>query len=985
MLEEDAIARLSLRDRREYRKFVFPESVADPTHDPFFSLEHASSWITSRGLQLFLSWDDSELHAFDVELIPGDELMDYRSEILPDTYIAHPFFSLDNAATWRTRHLFTVMLNLLGVVPPPALIPPPVPIPWLFQLVPPSRTSSRTSRFPSSAGDSPPYSRAASVASSAVSRLGPRRRSMSMDSAPSRHASFAAQSSRDRRSLSMDSIAERTVSSVRRKETEAGVSRGRKAAKGKQKENNTGFKLTREERVERIIDITAIPPTWSIPRDSAVYRLVLPDQTVLLPKGKRKNEKQLTIDARIKREDQDSWAGGGSGGHSRGDVWVTGFSDDLAVEVWCRRASHYCGGVSVCELVPEELFADCERYDVEIEPMRDLWNHELDANEREAISVGSILLRFYARVTSATCKKKDCSGHPRMVLLSHVCFVVAAEWKREERFEHIYIPLPANLDEQAFKYVFDNQGQLPEGMSVQDSDTCFLTVHPRFQMTHCDFNLAYGHSLDGRIKAAKMVRRPCDAEMVIFVPAPYKGVPPPSWLDNMALILFRRFHNHPAHPHTKPSIEEEHRLQSVVAAIGVEGLTVQKLLNHPLTLAEYNGERLGKVIPAFADSRRVKDFITAEAQSKYPRGMGWEGVLHHMTATQHALEEGDRYIYAAMSKDDFRLVVTMHPGLAKFIHRVTALFIDFTFKRIAGDMDEWEVAAFVDRYNQRISFGSLYCDRKTTRAFFQLFVELFDVIKRVTGTELGLRPFRPAANCRTIVMDGEAAQALGLGEFLVQYNDPQQSNIHSRDPVELVSNIDELPKTIPKSVIATLKSFPGLATMEAIEGWHQFCNEQPEEVVHNWYINKCNHRWYLPSLNKLLSKINPDDYDLTPNNTNIVETAHAGLNAETSIGLPLLSGILETQRYANRKHDELLQIENGGTSAVMPKRWNKLAHREKSAAQRSVSGMKKTAVRTMNIAEYEALQQERKAGEDERKASLVGLPTVTVSVRVYWP
>ncbi|KAJ7059400.1 hypothetical protein C8F01DRAFT_1254332 [Mycena amicta] len=100
MLEEDAIARLSLRDRREYRKFVFPESVADPTHDPFFSLEHASSWITSRGLQLFLSWDDSELHAFDVELIPGDELMDYRSEILPDTYIAHPFFSLDNAATW---------------------------------------------------------------------------------------------------------------------------------------------------------------------------------------------------------------------------------------------------------------------------------------------------------------------------------------------------------------------------------------------------------------------------------------------------------------------------------------------------------------------------------------------------------------------------------------------------------------------------------------------------------------------------------------------------------------------------------------------------------------------------------------------------------------------------------------------------------------------------------------------------------------------
>jgi hypothetical protein len=47
-----------------------------------------------------------------------------------------------------------------------------------------------------------------------------------------------------------------------------------------------------------------------------------------------------------------------------------------------------------------------------------------------------------------------------------------------------------------------------------------------------------------------------------------------------------------------------------------------------------------------------------------------------------------------MSKNGFRLVVTMHPQIAKLIHNILALVIDFTFKRVEGKMDEWEVAGF---------------------------------------------------------------------------------------------------------------------------------------------------------------------------------------------------------------------------------------------------------------------------------------------------
>jgi hypothetical protein len=87
-------------------------------------------------------------------------------------------------------------------------------------------------------------------------------------------------------------------------------------------------------------------------------------------------------------QDQDAW--GGSTGSKKGDVWVYALGGD---RVRARCAHLRCQGVCTCEYVSEDLFGDCERYKPDAAAMRDLWNHELDANEHEAASVGSILLR----------------------------------------------------------------------------------------------------------------------------------------------------------------------------------------------------------------------------------------------------------------------------------------------------------------------------------------------------------------------------------------------------------------------------------------------------------------------------------------------------------------------------------------------------------------------------------------------------------------
>ncbi|KAJ7503262.1 hypothetical protein B0H11DRAFT_2222543 [Mycena galericulata] len=140
-----------------------------------------------------------------------------------------------------------------------------------------------------------------------------------------------------------------------------------------------------------------------------------------------------------------------------------------------------------------------------------------------------------------------------------------------------------------------------------------------------------------------------------------------------------------------------------------------------------------------------------------------------------------------MDKGGFCLVVTMHPYIARFIPAILSLNIDYTFKRVEGTMDEWEVTGFLDRFKHRLTFTSLYCDKQSTESFLQLFTELFDTIRRVTGQPLKLAPFYPDPKCRAVIMDGEVPQALGFGQFLATYNDPEISSIYTRNPVKLVT------------------------------------------------------------------------------------------------------------------------------------------------------------------------------------------------------
>ncbi len=65
------------------------------------------------------------------------------------------------------------------------------------------------------------------------------------------------------------------------------------------------------------------------------------------------------------------------------------------------------------------------------------------------------------------------------------------------------------------------------------------------------------------------------------------------------------------------------------------------------------------------------------------------------------------YIQKVQFLDHGHLAVTMHPELIPIIHDVPYAAADFTFKRVIGKTNEWEVSTFYGRLSMRKSL--FYC------------------------------------------------------------------------------------------------------------------------------------------------------------------------------------------------------------------------------------------------------------------------------------
>lgn len=74
-----------------------------------------------------------------------------------------------------------------------------------------------------------------------------------------------------------------------------------------------------------------------------------------------------------------------------------------------------------------------------------------------------------------------------------------------------------------------------------------------------------------------------------------------------------------------------------------------------------------------------------------------------MSKREHKLPPEKQYIRLVRFDGDSKIAIAMLHGIVKHIHQTNYLAIDFTYKRVAGSTDEWEIATMLPRYNKCMS------------------------------------------------------------------------------------------------------------------------------------------------------------------------------------------------------------------------------------------------------------------------------------------
>ncbi|KAG6807418.1 hypothetical protein H0H92_007610, partial [Tricholoma furcatifolium] len=598
-------------------------------------------------------------------------------------------------------------------------------------------------------------------------------------------------------------------------------------------------------------------------------------------------EKVKALDAYLKAEDQDSW-GKGTNGSTKESVSLLCL-DGLAA----RRSVHECNGAYQCEHFDPAILEGYSRSDgADMSKMKEIFALEMKKNEADGGSILGITSSFYHMIKTLKCKKKDCVGVPVLKPLSNAPssdgknnFVGCSLWKKSEKFDHIYVPLPSQIDE-AILFQLMN-GREVTSMEVEVFEAgCSTLIHPRHgKQTMC----------------RKLRKLYCPVRKIVYT-SKNPAIP-------KVVVIFEGQHSHPPWPQEKVTLNGRKDLKKCMDMLGRLGVTGMTVDNAPSTLALL-GMSLSEKHPAFRSRKVLSETVQQNKLQTAPAGADWQGIVDQWEKDQWLPKE-DRYLWHVRMDGSIKLAVTMHPTLARLIHTALSLECDYTFKRVHGDLNECEFVIWHRATNERITVARLYCNSATREAFGLLFEGFFKAVEQATGQAIRFKVFHPAGNLLTVIFDMEAAQVQGFADAIVRLrlNDPNISKIDESNPDILIQYIlklcyfrgtDKLVQAVGKDVVDYLNKFPALSTQNDIDEFHKFCETYSEShpVFRNWYAHKTNYSWLLPGFNRFLSRVPENNWDVSRNNTNLVETAHAHTNRNTRTNLKPLEAI-ETARIAD--------------------------------------------------------------------------------------
>ncbi|KAJ6472079.1 hypothetical protein C8R45DRAFT_1164911 [Mycena sanguinolenta] len=581
-----------------------------------------------------------------------------------------------------------------------------------------------------------------------------------------------------------------------------------------------------------------------------------------------------------------------------------------------------------------------------------------DTRRREGTTVEDNTALFFDVISKRKCPATDsdgtrCQGKAKLMykknttLHSQRCWIPCDGWRKSFKEDDRTSSVPADVDER-----------------MLDTPPCTRIVSARTggRLKHC----AHAHIVNGAVQTPNSIRHhPCKVKRTIYVPE--------DETIRKAVIYHKAGipHRHPIPPLNKLSLDVKQKYEAFVETTGCVGATVNKvdngasnyfcfssvahILSAKSTQLLLGNQTPAMFSPALLNQRAKSNIVTAVKAKKYPLDSVFRVwlvfCLASMTDQLHILSGAlqlyredleklpeKRYIHCFRVTDDGGvLIITGVPFLIKLLDDpgVRAFDDDTSFKRVAGEMNEWELALFFKAVERAVTSVRAYTNRSSADAFEMLFDELQKIKKLITGKVLGMKRFVPGGHLLVMNADMEAAQVIGAARSIMKTNVPEYSGIPNDTPASVAATY--FVKICYRHVKEAIHDFKKLLTPEQYNKIMEFISRKSKRFQ-AWWDHKEMSDGIIRCLVKELFNIHPEDWDTTPATTNTGEIQHHWTNAMTGTKLSLVEAIESAREVDERT---VRDIEAAMKSSVLANSHNDAGHRLSRNLQRQSKAARK--------------------------------------------
>ncbi|CAG8475742.1 7204_t:CDS:10 [Scutellospora calospora] len=236
-------------------------------------------------------------------------------------------------------------------------------------------------------------------------------------------------------------------------------------------------------------------------------------------------------------------------------------------------------------------------------------------------------------------------------------------------------------------------------------------------------------------------------------------------------------HNHPPLPPEKIPVDIKTNLQVLInQAVNKNNIiTPRQIQSSNLIKAYFNLNNLSEIHQSLNSIDKLRIMVAKAYKNLYPYGQDILGVFHAVKINN---PETKNYIHRIEWINlGLILIICILKEQAELLLNLKCFQINLSFKRIKGDLNEFEINTYNNENKLILSYCRIYTNVSSATDYKKLFSILFEVIEELTNNSINIyHIYNKGWEC--ILGDLDAAQAKGLVKSII--------NALSQESVDLV-------------------------------------------------------------------------------------------------------------------------------------------------------------------------------------------------------